>query len=56
MLATKELAEDIAYVLEDAERREAMGRAARRKVEEKYAYPVVAKQYISLYEQLLATQ
>lgn len=60
MLATphdpRELAEGIAYVLEDAERREAMGRAARRTVEEKYAYPVVAKQYISLYEQLLATR
>ncbi|SDF20732.1 Glycosyl transferases group 1 [Desulfovibrio legallii] len=57
MLATphdpQELAAGIAYVLEDQERREAMGRAARRTVEEKYAYPVVAKQYIELYQQLL---
>lgn len=57
MLATphdpQELAAGIAYILEDHERREAMGRAARRKVEENYAYPVVAKQYIELYNRIL---
>lgn len=57
MLATphdpQELAAGIAYILEDQERREAMGRAARRKVEENYAYPVVAKQYIELYNRIL---
>lgn len=57
MLATphdpKELAEGIAYILKDQERRESIGRAARRKVEENYSYPVVSRQYIDLYEQLL---
>ena len=60
MLATphdpQELAAGIAYILEDHERREAMGRAARRKVEENYAYPVVAKQYIELYNRILSRQ
>lgn len=58
MLATphdpKELAEGIAYILKNQERRESMGQAARRVVEERYAMPVVAKQYINLYEQILA--
>ena len=57
MLATphdpKELAEGIAYILKNQERRESIGRAARRKVEENYSYPVVSRQYIDLYEQLL---
>ncbi len=48
MLATphdpQELAAGIAYVLEEEERREAMGRAARQTVVERYSYPVVAKQ------------
>ena len=58
MLATphdpEELAAGISFVLEDEERRQRMGEAARRTVEERYAMPVVAKQYIALYEKILA--
>lgn len=48
------LARAIAYILEDVERRTQMRHAARRVVEERYAMPVVAKQYINLYEEILS--
>ncbi len=51
---TKDLARGIAYILEDDARRQYMGQQARSTVEERYSSPVVAKQYIKLYEELLA--
>ncbi len=51
---TKDLANGITYVLEDEARRERMCKAARETVEERYSYPIVAKQYIQLYEDILA--
>lgn len=50
----EELARGIAYILEDDERRARMGEAARKVVEERYAAPVVARQYRALYEEVLA--
>lgn len=50
---TEALAQGIAYILEDAERRARMSEAARRVVEERYAAPVVAARYRELYSELL---
>lgn len=50
---TESLAQGIAYLLKDDERRARMGEAARRVVEERYAAPVVAAQYKKLYADVL---
>lgn len=49
-----ELARGIAHILEDDERRTRMGQAARKVVEERYAAPVIARQYMNLYEEILS--
>ena len=49
----EELAQEIAFVLEDPERRARMGAEARKVVEERYAAPVIARQYMALYEEVL---
>ena len=50
----EELAQGIAHILENKERRESMGKAARKIAEGRYSMPVVAKQYIALYEQIIS--
>lgn len=56
MLATphdpNELAEGIAYILADEERRQHMGAMARQGVLQKYSMSVVAPQYLALYKEL----
>lgn len=49
----EKLAQGIAYLLENTERRKQMGKAARQIAVERYAAPVIAKQYVKLYEQIL---
>lgn len=60
MLATPhdahELAECIAYMLAQDDRRRNMGEAARKKVLQQYDMPVVARKYVALYEELLNSQ
>ena len=51
---TENLAEGIRWVLEDDERRSVFGKKARKYAEERFAAPIVAKQYKRLYEELLA--
>ncbi len=51
---TQDLAHGITFVLEDALRHSTLCHAARKKVEENYAEAVVAKQYMALYEKVLA--
>ncbi len=51
-----ELAEGIAYILARDDRRRHMGKAAREKVLQQYDMPVVARKYVSLYEDLLNSQ
>ncbi len=53
---TQDFANGIAYILEDAARHHHMSQCARKTAEQRYAYPVIAKQYITLYEKLLATK
>ena len=50
---TLDMARGIEWVLEDNERLTKLGRNARRKAEERFAYPVVADQYQKIYEQAL---
>ncbi len=49
----EDLAEGIAWVLEDEERRGEMGARARRKVTEEFALEEVARRYAGLYDELL---
>ncbi|MDR2820250.1 MAG: glycosyltransferase [Desulfovibrio sp.] len=51
---TAELARGISLLLNDAELRQRMGEAGRKKVEQTYAAPVIAKRHIALYEEILA--
>jgi Glycosyltransferase len=51
-----ELAEGIAYILARDDRRRHMGKAAREKVLQQYDMSVVARKYVSLYEDLLNSQ
>lgn len=50
---TEKLAQGIAYLLENADRRKQMGKAARQVAVERYSAPVIAKQYMELYTQIL---
>ncbi len=50
--SSESLAEGIAWVLNDAERYQALSGAARRRAEALWGYDVVAAQYIELYERL----
>lgn len=52
---TEHLARGIAYMLESTQRRRRMGEAARAKVVREYAADVVARRYISVYENILAS-
>jgi glycosyltransferase involved in cell wall biosynthesis len=52
-LDTSELASAIAWVLQDEERRRALGRAARRKAEQAYDLRLVARRYADLYAEVL---
>lgn len=49
----EKLAQGIAYLLENTERRIQMGKAARQIAVERYSAPVIAKQHVKLYEQIL---
>ena len=49
-----DLAKGIALLLGDAELRQRMGAAGRKKVEQEFSMPVIAKRHISLYEEILA--
>jgi glycosyltransferase involved in cell wall biosynthesis len=51
---TAELARGISLLLNDAELRQRMGEAGRKKVEQTYAAPVIARRHIALYEEILA--
>ena len=43
-------------LLDDTELRQRMGEAGRKKIDREFSMPVVARQYIALYEDILATQ
>lgn len=49
----EKLAQEIAYLLKNIARREQMGEAARQVAVERYSAPVIAKQYVELYRQIL---
>jgi len=49
-----DLAKGIAWVLAEKERLKELGRNARRKAEEKFAYPVVAGEYKGVYERVMS--
>ncbi len=49
----EDLAEGIAWVLENEERRREMGERARRKVTDEFALEKVARRYVGLYDELL---
>ncbi|MDR3362754.1 MAG: glycosyltransferase [Desulfovibrio sp.] len=52
---TAELARGISLLLNDAELRQRMGEAGRKKVEQTYTTaPIIAKRHIALYEEMLA--
>ncbi len=53
---TEDLARGIAMLLDDTELRQRMGEAGRKKIDREFSMPVVARQYIALYEDILATQ
>lgn len=50
---TSDLAAGIHYVLEDDERREALGKAARKKAKRNYTMETVAKQYLDIYRSVI---
>ncbi|SBW10938.1 Glycosyltransferase, WcfI-like protein [uncultured delta proteobacterium] len=50
----EDLARGIAYILEDEERARNMGAAGRRRVQEEFSLPVIAKRHIALYEEISA--
>ena len=49
----QDFARGISWVLEDDSRRAALGASARAKVETRFSSPVVSRQYLSLYEDIL---
>jgi hypothetical protein len=51
-VSDEEYAENLCHLLDDAGLRQAMGRRARKKVEEQFSWHTIAKKYIALYDSL----
>jgi glycosyltransferase involved in cell wall biosynthesis len=50
-----EIRESLLTMLNNPEKRIAMGIAARQRIEEKYSWRVIASQYLELYQKILST-